>query len=226
MTKIEFNAIETFMLSHMTDAAHDPQHIYRVLNAAVDIARHEAANGTQVEMDVVMAAALLHDIGRERQFADPTLCHAQVGGGMAQDFLAARGWLPERARQVRACINTHRFRKSNPPISIEAKIIFDADKLDAVGAVGIARTLIYKGQVNDKLYALNDAGEVVTDCPGAEYNSFFQEYNYKLKKLYDNFYTTRGQELAAGRKKTAEDFYNGLVAEITESHQGAALCLD
>ncbi|MCL2363264.1 MAG: HD domain-containing protein [Defluviitaleaceae bacterium] len=221
MTKNEFSHFETFMLSHMTDAAHDPHHVYRVLHASMDIAQHERGAGTTVDTDVLITAALLHDIGRERQFADPSLCHAVVGGEMALAFLLENEWTADKAAHVRDCITTHRYRSNNPPATIEAKILFDADKLDATGAMGIARTLIYKGQVNDPLYALDDAGKVVTGGNNSDYNSFFQEYNFKLVKVYDGFHTQRGRTLAAERKKTAEVFYNGLLSEIKETYENS-----
>ena len=72
MTKTEYHAIKGFMNEKMQDAAHDKHHIYRVLYSALDIASHE----TSVDMDVLIAACLLHDIGREEQFKKPGLCHA------------------------------------------------------------------------------------------------------------------------------------------------------
>jgi uncharacterized protein len=61
----------------MKDSAHDTEHIYRVLYVALDIARYEE----NVDGDVLIAACLLHDIGREEQNADPAVCHAAAGGG-------------------------------------------------------------------------------------------------------------------------------------------------
>lgn len=78
------------------------------------------------------------------------------------------------AEKVRTCIQTHRYRKSNPPQSIEAKILFDADKIDVSGAVGIARALIYKGQVSEPLYSLLPNGQVSDGEQDAQ-PSFFQE---------------------------------------------------
>ena len=82
MTKQEYTTIENFMLDCMKDSAHDKHHIYRVLNAAVDIAAHEP----NVDMRILTAACLLHDIGRDAQAANKALCHAQVGAEMAQNF--------------------------------------------------------------------------------------------------------------------------------------------
>ena len=148
MTKEMYLQIENYMLSCMEDSAHDKEHIYRVLYGALEIAKAEE----HVDQDVLITACLLHDIGRKEQFADPTLCHAMVGADKAAAFLLAQGYGEEFAQKVHHCIQTHRFRKALQPQTIEAKILFDADKLDVTGAVGIARSLMYKSEVAEPLY--------------------------------------------------------------------------
>lgn len=215
MTQKEYKRIENYMLNQMKDSAHDKHHIYRVLYCAVEIASHEK----MVDTDILLAACLLHDIGREKQFANPTLCHAQIGGEMAYEFLLSQNWDAQRASHVRECISSHRYRGDNPPQSIEAKILFDADKLDASGAMGIARTLIYEGQVAEPLYILDEEGRIITDGGGAEISSFFQEYNYKLKKVYESFYTEQARRIAFARQKTASNFYDGLYNEVSQNYK-------
>ena len=217
MNKDEYRAIEAYMVTNMQDSAHDIHHVYRVLNAAVDIAGYEDIE----DMDVLVAACLLHDIGRVRQFADPELCHAQVGSQMAYEFLVSRNWPEEKAMHVKECITTHRFRSNAPPVRIEAKILFDADKLEVAGAIGIARTLIYEGQVGEPLYILDDNNEIITTGGRAEVDisSFFQEYNFKLKNIYGSFYTNRANEIAAKRQKAAMDFYENLYNEVSENYK-------
>jgi uncharacterized protein len=202
--------IETYMLEQMRDSAHDKHHLYRVLASAVDIAGHE----NRVDMDVLITACLLHDIGREKQFENPEICHAQAGGDMAFEFLLSKGWSSEKASHVRECVSSHRFRGDNVPKSIEAKILFDSDKLDACGAVGIARTLIYDGQTGTSLYETDNRGEIITGQSDNKRNSFVQEYNYKLKNIYNSFYTERAKEIALKRQKTAVHFYEGLLDEV------------
>lgn len=201
--------IENYMQSCMDLCAHDVQHVYRVLKNAENIA--EGMEG--VNRDVLLTATLLHDIGRSIQMQDPTKDHARVGGDMAYDFLLQNGFDADFALHVKKCIVTHRFRKSEPPESIEAKILFDADKLDATGAIGIARTLIYNGQTRRPLYAVDENGEILTG-ETEETPSFFREYNFKLRNLYDKFYTEKGAALARERQKAAESFYSALLTEI------------
>lgn len=202
------------MLSCMDDSAHDKEHIYRVLYTALDIAQYEE----NVAYDVLICACLLHDIGRREQFENPELCHAQVGADKAYDFLIAHSFSEEFAQHVRSCIRTHRFRKEDSPQSIEAKILFDADKIDVSGAVGIARTLAYKGQVSEPLYSLQPDG-TVSDGSNDRVPSFFQEYKYKLENLYSNFLTKRGSVIAKQRQASAVNFYDSMLAEVTGSYQ-------
>lgn len=214
MTQDTYSLIENYMLSCMKDSAHDREHIYRVLYNALEIAKTESG----VDYDVLIAACLLHDIGRKEQFENPALCHAMVGGEKAYRFLTGHGFENTYAERVKQCIQTHRYRKNNPPQSIEAKILFDSDKIDAAGALGIARTLIYKGIVSEPLYSLLPDG-TVSNGENDTAPSFFQEYKYKLEKLYSNFYTAKGTEIAKERQQTATEFYNRLYEEINTAYK-------
>lgn len=213
MTKDIYNAIEQHMLSAMDDSAHDAEHVYRVLYNALEIAKAEP----EVNYDILIAACLLHDIGRTDQVADPSLCHAQVGSQKAYDFLLQLGMGEEFALQVKHCIGTHRFRKNLQPQTIEAKILFDADKLDVTGAIGIARTLLYKGTVTEPLYRRLPDG-TISDGTHDIGHSFFREYKFKLEKLYDRFYTKKGAQLAKERQAIAADFYESLYREVNDGY--------
>ena len=212
MTHGEYATIERHMLDLMHDGAHDEQHVYRVLFAALDIAVDYDA-----DMDVLIAASLLHDIGREAQFRDESVDHAVVGSEMAYTYLSSLGWPAARAQHAKACIRSHRYRKSEEPESIEAKILFDADKLDVTGALGIARTLAYKGIVAEPFYSVDEAGAVQSGEGDSE-PSFFQEYNWKLKNVYEKFYTDKARRLAEGRRQASVDFYENMYAEVKETH--------
>lgn len=87
MNKEMYLEIEKYMLSCMNDGAHDRQHIYRVLYTALDL-----AEGYIVEKDVLIAAALLHDIGRDAQFKNQECDHAIVGSEMAYQYLINIGF--------------------------------------------------------------------------------------------------------------------------------------
>ncbi|MCL2592122.1 MAG: HD domain-containing protein [Defluviitaleaceae bacterium] len=197
MTKKDFEVLENYMLEQAKDSAHDKNHMYRVLNSAIFIAKSFG----DVDLDVLIAACLLHDIARGEQAENPKICHAELGGEMAYNFLLANNWGKSKALHVKECISSHRYRGDNMPESIEAKILFDSDKLEAAGAIGVARTLVYQGQ------------------EGLELSEFFKEYNYKLKKVYDLFFTEKAKEIALKRQKSAEDFYNALFLELNENYE-------
>ncbi len=214
MNRETYCLLENYMLCCMGDAAHDKEHVYRVLYQALEIAKAQQ----QVDYDVLIAACLLHDIGRKEQFENPALCHAAVGSEKAYQFLVAHGFERCYAEQVKQCIQTHRYRKNNPPQSLEAKILFDADKLDVAGATGIARTLLYKGIVSEPLYSVLPNGLVST----GEHDtapSFFQEYKYKLEKLYSKFYTEEAKRIAKERQPIAMEFYNRLYQEVNSAYE-------
>lgn len=210
----DYDRIEEYMLECMRDSAHDREHIYRVLYTALDIAQSEPT----ADLEILTAACLLHDIGRPEQFANPKLCHAEVGSRKAYEFLIGIGWTEERAAHVRDCVYTHRFRSGNPPQSIEAKILFDADKIDVSGAMGMARSLMYRGAVGEPLYTVNTDG-TVSDGSDTDEPSFFREYHFKLKNIYGKFFTERGKEIALSRQKAAEEFYNALLSEVKGSEE-------
>jgi len=209
MTKQVYQLLENYMLSCMGDSAHDKEHIYRVLYSALEIAREER----DVDYDVLICACLLHDIGRREQFENPSLCHAQVGSEKAYRFLTGQGFEESFAAKARHCILAHRYRGDNMPETVEARILFDADKLDVTGAIGIARTLFYKGQVAEPLYNVDREGRVQDGTEDTS-PSFFQEYKYKLENIYSHFYTKTGAEMARARRQAAVDYYESLLEEV------------
>ena len=209
MTKERFLQMEAYMRACMQDSAHDKEHVYRVLYTALEIGATEPGADT----DILIAACLLHDIGRQAQYADPTVCHAEAGAKQAYAYLTEVGYPQEFAAHVADCIRTHRFRKHAPPATLEAKILFDADKLDATGLMGIARTLQYNGKMEEPLYILTADGDV-SDGREDVVPSFLQEYCFKLEKLYDRFLTAHGQMLANRRKAAANRFYRQFLDEV------------
>ena len=209
MDKQRWARLEEYMLLRMQDSAHDRQHVYRVLNNAIGIAKGEE----NANMDVLMVAALLHDIGRADEKSDPAADHAVTGGDRAYQVLIDAGYDHAFAEHVRQCIRTHRFRRNDLPATIEAKILFDADKLDVCGAIGIARTLMYSGAHDRPIYTNKKDGSISDGKDDAE-DSFFREYRFKLEGMYDRFLTRRGAELAKERQNAAVNFYHALLAEV------------
>lgn len=223
MRQDTFALLERYMLSCMGDSAHDREHVYRVLYLALEIAQTEpAADG-----DVLVAACLLHDVGRAEQFRDPSLCHARVGAEKAYRFLLDHGFPEGFSAHVRDCVRTHRFRSGDPPATIEAKILYDADKLDVTGAIGMARTFFYAAHVGQPLYTLLPDGAVsdgrAEEPPGV--HSVLREYKVKLEGIYGRFLTDRGAQLARQRQAAAAAIYDSILREAREACEAGARLL-
>lgn len=210
MTKEQYKVIEQYMLKNVDKAAHDELHVYRVLNNALLIAKKHK----NINYDVLITSCLLHDIARPIEFKDKSKCHAIEGGILAYDFLINNGYDETFSEHVKQCITTHRFRSNNEPKSMEAKILFDSDKLDVIGPIGIARTLIYNGQFNEPLYYLDSAGKIDYNANFEAKDSFLKEYNYKLVKMYKIFYTKEAKRLSKQKKKISDTFYKELLKQI------------
>jgi uncharacterized protein len=214
MDKLMYSKIEKYMYDCMKDAAHDPEHIFRVLYQSLNIAQKRTEN---INYDILIASCLLHDIGRAEQFKNKEICHAKIGGIMAKEYLLKNGWSEKDTEHVNKCISSHRFRGDNIPETIEAKILFDSDKLDVIGCIGIARTLMYKGHVGENIYTIKD-GEICTGENKNDEESFFKEYNIKLKTLYEKFYTKEAKEIAKKQKEYAQLFYEKLMEQIKNAY--------
>jgi len=210
MNSKTYQLVENYMQSCVADTAHDSEHIYRVLSNALDIAEHQE----KVDYDVLICACLLHDIGRKEEIDDPNLCHAKVGAGKAFQFLTENGFGEEFAEKVAQCIRCHRHKDDGTLRSLESKILYDADKLDVSGAIGIARTLMHEGKISEPLYSVDSEGRLI---PGEadRAKTFLRHYKTKLEKLYGGFFTERANELAKPRQKAAENFYESLVEELS-----------
>ena len=210
MTTQQYEILNNYMLSNTDGNAHDSYHIYRVLNQALQLAKHY----NNINYDVLITSCLLHDIARNKQFKDKTLCHAIEGGIMAYDFLKKEGYNEDFCNHVKQCITTHRFRSDNEPKSMEAKILFDSDKLDVMGALGISRTLMYGGKLNRPLYLLDSNNQIDYNSNLEAKETFLGEYNYKLKNVCKKFYTKEAKLLAKKQNKIQTKFYEDLLNQI------------
>lgn len=211
MKRKEYNEIEKYMLYCCDESVHDAEHIYRVLYNAMDIAGTE----TDVNTDVLITACLLHDIARADERKDKSIDHAVYGSEKAYNWLIENGFGKQFSESVRDCIKTHRYRGDNAPKSIEAKILYDSDKIDAAGYIGIARTLMYKGLTAQPLYTTENG--MIQDG-SSNRNSFFGEYIFKLRNVYDRLFTDRAKAMTAEMKQEAEHFYNTLYSDVNKNH--------
>lgn len=122
-------------------STHDIGHALRVRDTAMQIAREEEA-----DLFVVELAALLHDVGIPREHREGG-DHAAYGAELAREFLTKEGVSPDIIERVVECIRNHRFSAARDPPTLEAAILQDADRLDAMGAIGIFRALVSMGSL-------------------------------------------------------------------------------
>ncbi len=194
--------------------AHDPvhgfDHVLRVLAMADRLAKAEGA-----DLEIVRAAALLHDaVGAEPGENSERSAHHEASAEFARQILAAEGWPADRIEAVQHCIRAHRYRSTEAPQSLEARVLFDADKLDVLGAYGAARTIAYAVQAGQPIYAPVSEQFLATGQPEpGEAHSSYHEYLFKLRHVHTRLQTEAGRQLAGSRHQFLESFYEQLVAE-------------
>lgn len=192
------------------DAVHGFSHILRVYAMAQRLAEMEGA-----DLEIVRVAALLHDavdpeVGEIRQE------HQHAAASFAGRVLAAEGWPAERIEAVQHCIRAHRFRDpSEQPGTLEAQVLFDADKLDAIGAIGVLRAIAYAVQDGQELYTPPSERFLSRyEKESSEPHTPYHEYLYKLQNLKECMYTRSGRALAQVRHAAMATFFEQLQAEL------------
>ena len=201
-------------------SAHQMDHIVRVYNLSLKLAQKE-----RVDLGVLKAAALLHDIARVKEDSDSTgkTDHAILGSQMAKPILKKLGFSQDKIKHIQSCIVSHRYRTGNEPETIEAKILFDADKLDAMGAIGLARAFVWVGRNSAKIYSKPDFKKYIKNNLGGSVSGRIKnktkhspqiEFKTKLKLLKNKLYTKKAKEFARERTEYFEKFLNRLEKEI------------
>lgn len=193
------------------DAVHDFEHVMRVYRTAERLALAEGA-----DLEIVRAAALLHDAEGTTPGSEARENHHHSSAEFAREVLAAEGWTDERIAAVQHCIRAHRYRDNRePPATPEARVIFDADKLDVLGAIGVVRVLQYATLAGQPAYAEPSARFLETgqEEPG-EPHSAYHEYLFKLRKVKDRLFTPAARQIAAGRDAYLAEFFQLLGAEL------------
>ena len=173
------------------DGGHDWLHTERVLKMSQHIQQQEGSG----DPEVIELAAVLHDIA-DTKFHDGAEAD---GGDMAYDFLVSKGLDNGKAGHIRKIINNISFRKRmerEEIDTIEFLIVQDADRLDAMGAIGIARAFNYGGYKNRPLYdPAIPLQAIPSSTPSPTLNHFYE----KLFLLKDMMNTATGRELALER---------------------------
>jgi len=191
---------------------HDWMHVERVLQNALHIAKVEGA-----DLEIVELAALLHDIARPLDVTDRgsgDICHAVEGAKMAEEILKRHNYPEDKIKKICHCIRTHRFRDEAEPETIEAKVIYDADKLDVIGAIGVARAYSFAGEHNQRLYSDFNTDDKLEKVVYHATHTPVKEFQVKLSKIKDKLLTKEGKKMAQARHDFMAGYYSELEKEV------------
>ena len=173
------------------DGTHGFDHVERVFNLCLHIGREEGA-----DLEVLALAALLHDVARPMESRGEVQDHAKAGAEIAREYLKALEYPEEKLENVVHAIEAHRFSRGPEPRTLEAKILSDADKLDAIGAIGVARVFMYSGE------------------HGRDIAASLKHFEEKILKLKDMMYTETARRMAEERHRFTEEFIRRITLEI------------
>ena len=161
------------------------------------------------------AAVLLHDVEGDATDQESRYAHHEISAAFARKVLSTKGWPEEKIDAVVHCILAHRFRRGESTKTVEAQVVFDADKLDAIGAIGVARAVAYATQAGEPFYTEPSAQFVESGerQPG-EAHSAYHEFIFKLRNIKKRMYTPTGKAIAEQRDRAMAVYFEQLKAEI------------
>lgn len=203
-------AIAEQLLHHLdagTDGSHDLAHIQRVFRNAFRIQAEEGGN-----TEVLAAAVLMHDCVSVEKNSPLRTQASRLAAEKASDILRDLGWNDADIEAVAHAILTHSFSAGHQPQTLEAKILQDADRLDAIGAIGAARCFYVAGRMGSSLY---DPADPRADNRPLDDKTFaIDHFEAKLFKLADGFQTDTGQRLARERHDRLAQFLQHFLDEL------------
>lgn len=218
-----FKKIKKFAEGYMAQdkcSAHNMDHVNRVYNMALKLAK-----GEKVDLEVIKIAILLHDIGgfKEMKNSSGKFDHAFESAKIARPFLCGLGYPEKKIQHICDCIISHRYRTGYKPKTKEAQIVFDADKLETVGAIGIARQFVWVGKNNAHIFRKLDINKYARENLGGKVGGRIQdktkhspqlEWETKNKHILKSLYTEKAKQIAKKRMKFSGKFLRKLEKEI------------
>ena len=189
------------------DPAHDWAHIGRVAHTAEDLAR-----GETVDLECVLAAVYCHDLVNLSKDHPDRKNASTLAAQEARPHLKASGFSEEQITIISKAIIEHSFSKGLKPSCLEAAIVQDADRLDALGAIGILRCAAVNTQMKSLFY---DPYDPLAEMRELDDKNFMLDHYYvKLFKLPELMNTPRGKALAQARVEYMKNFIHELMREI------------
>jgi uncharacterized protein len=189
------------------DAAHDTMHVRRVVGNARTLAAAEGADPA-----VVLPAAWLHDCVIVPKDSPDRTKASLLAAAAAGDFLQSAGYPEAKIPAVQHAIEAHSFSAKIPPRTLEAQVVQDADRLDALGAVGIARTLMLGGAMGQPLYDADEPFPITRTAD--DRRNVLDHFFVKLLTLSGTMQTHAGRDEAARRTQFMRDYLAQLGMEI------------
>ncbi|KAF1046788.1 MAG: putative protein YedJ [Herbaspirillum frisingense] len=206
-----FDTLAAALLPHVFDdagdGAHDVSHLVRVWNNARRLQAQEGG-----DLRLLLATVLLHDCVRVEKNSPLRSQASTLSAQQAVKILRAQGWTQDDADRVAHAVEAHSFSANIPALTLEAKIMQDADRLDAIGAIGVARCFYVAGRMGSGLYDPLDPqaqGRTLDDKRFA-----LDHFPNKLYQLASGFQTAAGALMAKEREATMRRFVDQLLAEF------------
>ncbi len=196
---------------HKTDAAHDLAHFRRVYKTGLKIAEEGA------DVEVLIAAAYFHDLVSLPKNHPERHLSSLLAAQAAEKILTAMGFPTEKLKPVFHAIHAHSFSAKVEPQTVEAKIVQDADRIEALGALGILRCLYTGGKLKRTPYHPTDLFGKKRPLNDELYT--IDHFFIKLFKLKDLFQTKKGRALAALRTEFLQEFVEKLAADEAGAHR-------
>ncbi len=210
VAKIEVEARKFFKGA---SGCHDWSHVERVKKMALHIGKEEKA-----DLCVIEIAALLHDIGRKEEMkAKGIFCHAEAGAKTARKILKKYDLDNDKIDNIVHSIEAHRYRNAKIPQTMEAKILFDSDKLDSIGAIGVARDFLFAGNAGSNCLYTGNEKELAKSGKDFSYtkeDSAILEYEIKLKHIKEKMLTKTGKKIAIARHDFMEKYFERFWKEV------------
>ena len=189
------------------DSAHDLSHSLRVARLAHRICEAEGAEG-----DVAVAAALLHDLVWVPKNHQESKRTAEMSAGLAPELCAGLPFISEKSGRIAKCILTHSFSGGGLAASLEARIVQDADRLEAIGAIGLARVFATGASFGASLW---DSGDPWAERRDLDDKAFsLDHFESKLLKLAAGMNTKAAKALATSRQLVLLGYLAALREEL------------
>jgi uncharacterized protein len=188
------------------DGAHDLSHLQRVWHNVQALQREEGG-----DLPVLLAATLLHDCVAVEKNSPLRSQASRLAADKASTVLAALGWPDSEISEVAHAIEAHSFSAKIEAVTLEAKIVQDADRLDSLGLLGVVRTFYVGGRMGSALYDFQDPQAKARDYDDSRF--CLDHFHTKLLHLANGFQTATGQRMALNRHEKLKSFLENLIEE-------------